>query len=84
MLFNMDERGRKCWESDVGNILFSLGFGYAWLQQGFGCETAFISLIKQEYLSKNEALFYCKKICMQSIEISKAFLVQRSKLILLI
>ena len=49
MLFNMGERGKKknCWASDVRNILFSLRFGYVWVQQGVGCETTFISLFKQ-------------------------------------
>ena len=47
MLFNMDENGKKCWASHVRNILFNLGFGYVWLQQGVGCERAFIALFKQ-------------------------------------
>ena len=47
MLFNMDERGKNCWATSVRNILFSLGFGYVWLQQGVGCDRAFISVFKQ-------------------------------------
>ena len=47
MLFNMDERGKNCWATSVRNILFSLGFGYVWLQQGIGCDRVFIAIFKQ-------------------------------------
>ena len=88
MLFNMDERGKNCWATSVRNILFSLGFGYVWLQQGVGCDRAFISVFKKRladiYISRNGAHLYCKTICMQNIEISKPFFESESYLSLLI
>ena len=88
MLFNMDERGKNCWAISVRNILFSIGFGYVWLQQGVGCDGAFISVFKQRltdiYISRNGVHLYCKRICMQNIEISKSFLSLRGTLSLLI
>ena len=88
MLFNMDERGKNCWATSVRNILFSLGFGYVWLQQGVGCDSAFISVFKQrltdiyqqEWSASNTAKGY---VC-QNIEISKMFLSLRGTLSLLI
>ena len=88
MLFNMDERGKNCWATSVRNILFSLGFGYVWLQQGVGCDKAMKALshptpcwwqstsvfkqrLKDIYISRNGVHLYCKRICMQNIEISK-------------
>ena len=47
MLKNLDERGKTCWVTHVKNTLFSLGFGFVWLQQGVGCEKSFISIFKQ-------------------------------------
>lgn len=47
MLKNLDEQGKTCWATYVKNTLFSLGFGYVWLQQGVGCENTFVSLFKQ-------------------------------------
>ena len=47
MLKNLDERGKTCWATYIKNTLLSMGFGYAWLQQGVGCEKTFISLFKQ-------------------------------------
>ena len=35
------------WISNLKQLLFELGFGYAWLNQGVQCETSFISQIKQ-------------------------------------
>ena len=68
MLFDLDKRGEKSYASDVRNFLFSLEFGYSWLQQGPRCERAFISLFKQRltdviYTSR-KALLCCKKISM--------------------
>ena len=53
---------KECWTSDVRNILFSLGIGYVWLQQGVGCETAFISLFKQRFtdIFKQQKDMYAK------------------------
>ena len=50
MLFHMDERGKKCWASNIRNILFSLGFGYVWLQQEVGCDKTFLSVFKQRLM----------------------------------
>lgn len=47
MLITVDDRGKSCWVTLVRNTLFSLGFGYAWLNQGVGCENSFLSLFKQ-------------------------------------
>ena len=38
---------RTAGATSVRNILFSLGFGYVWLEQGLGCDRAFISVFKQ-------------------------------------
>jgi hypothetical protein len=54
MLKNLDERGKTCWATYVKNTLFSLGFGFAWLQQGVGCEKSFVSLFDM-YLQE----WYC-------------------------
>ena len=50
MLINMDSNGKVCWATIVKNTLFSLGFGYAWLNQGVGCETSFFALFKQRMI----------------------------------
>lgn len=50
MLLNMDEKGNNCWATCVKNLLFSLGFGYAWINQGVGCEKVFLSLLKQRLI----------------------------------
>jgi hypothetical protein len=50
MLLNIDDKGKKCWVTTVKNTLFSLGFGYVWLNQGVGCEVSFIALFKQRLL----------------------------------
>ena len=47
MLVNLDERGKSCWATLVKNTLFTVGFGYAWMNQGVSDEAAFISLFKQ-------------------------------------
>ena len=47
MLCNMDERGKECWVTHVRNALCWHGFGYVWLQQGVGCEKAFIACFKK-------------------------------------
>lgn len=47
MLKNLDERGKMCWATRVKNILLSMGFGYAWIHQGVGCEKTFVSLFRQ-------------------------------------
>ena len=76
MLFNMDERGKNCWATSVRNILFSL------VSDTFGCSKAlgamelssqYLSKDLQIHISRNGVHLYCKRICMQNIEISKPF-----------
>jgi hypothetical protein len=47
MLKSLDDRGKTCWVTYVKNTLFSLGFGYVWLQQGVGCERTFVIMFKE-------------------------------------
>ena len=47
MMKNLDERGKVCWVTHVKNILFNMGFGYAWIQQGVGCPKTFVTLFRQ-------------------------------------
>lgn len=50
MLLKIDERGKTCWVTNVKNTLFSVGFGYAWYNQGVGSEPSFISMFKQRLM----------------------------------
>ena len=43
MLYNLDLLGRHTWVTIIKHILFSYGFGYAWLAQEVGNKGAFIS-----------------------------------------
>lgn len=47
MLINLDEKGKDCWVTKLKNTLFSLGFGYVWIQQSVGCENGFVKIFKQ-------------------------------------
>ena len=42
MLKNLDDEGRRTWATYITELLFSYGFGYAWLSQGVGNENNFI------------------------------------------
>ena len=44
MLMNLDDRGKNCWVTSVRTTLLKLGFGYAWYNQGVGCESSFVSV----------------------------------------
>ena len=46
------------WAALVRDMLFNLGFGYAWMQQGVTNRPYFISLLKERYAinSSNKAL----------------------------
>ena len=46
MLKNLDDVGRRTWATYIRELLFSYGFGYAWISQGVGNESNFISLFK--------------------------------------
>ena len=41
---------KNCWVTKMRTLLFSLGFGDAWLQQGVGSENAFIRQFKQRLI----------------------------------
>ena len=64
MLLSMDIKGKHCWVSELRVRLFELGFGYAWVQQGVGCERSFISILKQRlkdnFLQEWESSVYQK------------------------
>lgn len=50
MLLNKDELGKKCWASQVREILCKTGFQYVWLQQGVGNVNSFIRVFKQRLI----------------------------------
>jgi len=66
MLQNLDDKGKVCWVTHVKNTLFSLGFGFVWLQQSVGCVKSFISVFKQRmidmYLQEWDGSVACKDI----------------------
>ena len=43
------ENGDTCWALHIKNILFQSGFGYAWLNQGVGNKTMFLSEFRQKF-----------------------------------
>ena len=45
--FGEAEKSRSCWAHGVKQLLFSLGMGEAWLNQGVGNVTVFVNLFKQ-------------------------------------
>ncbi|XP_072028409.1 GTPase IMAP family member 4-like [Amphiura filiformis] len=47
MLLRLDENGKTTWASPVKDILFSYGFGYAWLAQDIGNEIEFLNSFSQ-------------------------------------
>ena len=47
------ERGHASWGLDVKNILFRVGFGDVWLNQGVGDEDLFVSIFKQRVIDIN-------------------------------
>ena len=47
MLKALDESGRQIWVSKVRDLLFTYGFGYAWIAQDVGYISMFISQFKQ-------------------------------------
>ena len=47
MLVSIDERGKRCWATNIKELLFNAGFGIVWINQGVGNSRAFLSLLKQ-------------------------------------
>jgi hypothetical protein len=50
MLLSQDEHGRLNWSSKVKHLLFSLGFGAAWISQDIGNAVIFLNQVKQRIL----------------------------------
>ena len=44
---NMDKQNRSCWATEVKNLLFRNGFGYAWIHQEVGNEVEFLKSFVQ-------------------------------------
>ena len=42
--------GKKCWATEVGELLCKTGFYYVWLQQGVGDVKSFLYVFKQSLL----------------------------------
>jgi hypothetical protein len=47
MLLELDFKGKKCWVSNVRDILCETGFGIVWLQQSIGDIKMFLNVFKQ-------------------------------------
>ena len=47
MSFNLDQRGKTNWVTNVPKILCANGFSYVWDNQGVGCLNAFIGEFRQ-------------------------------------
>ena len=65
MMILMDESEKKCWVTQVKNVLSKNGFYCVWFQQGVGDEKKFLCELKQRLtiLFKNGMqLFEIKKI----------------------
>ena len=43
----MDKQNRSCWTTEVKNLLFRNGFGYAWIHQEVGNEVEFLKSFVQ-------------------------------------
>jgi hypothetical protein len=50
MQLMLDQAGKKCWASDVRNILGQTGFYIVWLNQGVGDVKGFLGLFKQRLI----------------------------------
>ena len=44
---NAEQLGQNCWVSNLKHMLFSFGYGYAWLFQGIGDESLFLEHFTQ-------------------------------------
>ena len=47
MLYNLTESGRNTWASNIKMILFTFGFGEAWMQQQVGNYDNFVAIFHQ-------------------------------------
>ena len=50
MLLNLDEAGKKCWVSEVREMLSLTGFNYVWLNQDVGDVKMFLAKFKQRLI----------------------------------
>ena len=50
MLVNMDENGKRCWATEIREILSKCGFYFVWLQQGVGNVSSFMRTFKHRLL----------------------------------
>jgi hypothetical protein len=50
MMIEEDLNGRKCWVSQVRELLCTTGYNYVWLNQGVPNETSFLSSLKQRLI----------------------------------
>ena len=46
MLKSLDEAGRHTWAANVSSLLYTYGFGFAWISQEIGNENIFVSQFK--------------------------------------
>ena len=46
MLVSLDERGKRCWVTNIKELLFRTGFGIVWLHQGAGNMNLFLKMFK--------------------------------------
>jgi len=59
-LLNLDASGRTNWVTDIRQILFSNGYGYAWLFQSVGCEKIFLHNLRQTLIDSFKAGWHGK------------------------
>ena len=50
MLHNLAENNKKCWATDIRDILCTTGFQFAWTNQGVGNKRTFLSAFKQRLI----------------------------------
>ena len=50
MLLSLDGRGKKCWITNIKEILSSSGFQFVWINQGVGNEQNFLNVFKQRLI----------------------------------
>ena len=50
MLYNLDERGKHTWVTDVRTVLCRYGYAFVWNGQGVGCINSFLKDFKQRII----------------------------------